>query len=62
MLTACHLLGDYMESINKDFNKALKIYQTNCNEYLHGHSCHKAGGYYFAGRGCHRDVVIVIRF
>lgn len=53
---ACHLLGDYMESINKDFNKALKIYQTNCNEYLHGHSCHKAGGYYFAGRGCHRDV------
>ena len=24
---ACHLLGDYWESIKKDFNKALKIYR-----------------------------------
>ena len=25
---ACHLLGDYWESIKKDFSKALKIYRS----------------------------------
>ena len=42
---ACHLLGDYLEGIKKDWSKALKIYATNCDEYKHGHSCHKVAGY-----------------
>lgn len=52
---ACHLLGDYLESIKKDFNKAFKLYTNNCDEYGHGHSCHKVAGYKFVGKGCSKD-------
>lgn len=52
---ACHLLGDYLESIKKDFTKALKLYSTNCDEYGHGHSCHKVAGYKWVGKGTAKD-------
>ena len=52
---ACHLLGDYWEAIKKDYAKALKIYSTNCDEYNHGHSCHKVAGYKYVGKGCTKD-------
>ena len=52
---ACHLLGDYLESIKKDWSKALKIYTTNCDEYKHGHSCHKVAGYKYVGKQCTKD-------
>jgi len=53
---ACHLLGDYLEGIKKDFSKAFKIYQTNCVEYKHGHSCHKAAGYKYLGKATNKNV------
>ena len=43
-----------MEAIKQDYEKAKKIYEINCDEYGMAHSCHKSGGYYFAGRGCPR--------
>jgi len=52
---ACHLLGDYLEGIKKDWSKALKIYATNCDEYKHGHSCHKVAGYKYVGKKCPKD-------
>ena len=52
---ACHLLGDYLESIKKDFSKALKLYMNNCDEYNHGHSCHKVAGYKYVGKACAKD-------
>jgi len=52
---ACHMLGDYLEGIKKDFIKALRIYTTNCNEYKNGHSCHKVGGYKYIGKACKKD-------
>jgi len=52
---ACHLLGDYLEGIKKDWSKALKIYTTNCDEYKHGHSCHKVAGYKYVGKQCTKD-------
>ena len=52
---ACHLLGDFWEGIKKDFSKALKIYTTNCDEYNHGHSCHKVAGYKYVGKACTKD-------
>jgi len=52
---ACHLLGDYWEGIKKDFNKALKTYTANCDDYNHGHSCHKVGGYKYIGKMCNKD-------
>jgi len=52
---ACHLLGDYWESVKKDFVKALKIYTTNCDDYKHGHSCHKVAGYKYVGKVCTKN-------
>jgi cytochrome c oxidase assembly factor 7 len=47
----CHLLGDYLESIKKDFTKAGKIYKSNCDDYNFGRSCYKFGTYMLLGRG-----------
>lgn len=48
---ACHLLADYLETIKKDFDKARKVYQSNCYDYSHGKSCYKFGSYAFLGKG-----------
>lgn len=47
----CHLLGDYLESIKKDFEKASKVYRSNCDDYGYGKSCLKFGHYSFLGKG-----------
>ncbi|XP_022658893.1 cytochrome c oxidase assembly factor 7 homolog [Varroa destructor] len=51
----CHLLGDYLEAIRKDFRRAAQVYQDNCNERGHGHSCHKFGNYAYFGKGTPED-------
>lgn len=51
MLLVCHLLGDYLESIKKDFEKASKVYRSNCDDYGYGKSCLKFGHYSFLGKG-----------
>jgi len=48
---ACHLLGDYLESIKKDFEKASKVYRSNCDDYGYARSCLKYGNYSFLGKG-----------
>lgn len=47
----CHLLGDYLEAIKKDFEKAGKVYKSNCLDYKFGKSCLKFGNYTLVGRG-----------
>ncbi|XP_053620001.1 cytochrome c oxidase assembly factor 7 homolog [Plodia interpunctella] len=47
----CHLLGDYLESIKKDYKKAGNVYKTNCLDYKFGKSCLKFGNYTLVGRG-----------
>lgn len=47
----CHLLGDYLESIHKDFEKARKVFQSTCDDYGYAKSCLKYGNYTFVGRG-----------
>lgn len=47
----CHLLGDYLESIKKDFEKASKVYRSNCDDYGYSRSCYKFGNYSFLGKG-----------
>uniref|UniRef100_A0A2M4BXF6 Putative cytochrome c oxidase assembly factor 7 n=1 Tax=Anopheles marajoara TaxID=58244 RepID=A0A2M4BXF6_9DIPT len=47
----CHLLGDYLEGIQKDFEKAAKVYRSNCDDYNYGKSCLKYGNYSFLGKG-----------
>ncbi|XP_058832597.1 cytochrome c oxidase assembly factor 7 homolog [Topomyia yanbarensis] len=47
----CHLLGDYLEGIKKDFEKAAKVYRSNCDDYGYARSCLKYGNYSFLGKG-----------
>lgn len=45
------MLGDYLESIKKDFEKASKVYRSNCDDYGYSRSCLKYGNYSFLGKG-----------
>ncbi|XP_046400542.1 cytochrome c oxidase assembly factor 7 homolog [Ischnura elegans] len=47
----CHLLGDYLEAIKKDFEKASKVYKTNCDEQKYAKSCYKYATYSYLGKG-----------
>ncbi|CAG5076540.1 Similar to Coa7: Cytochrome c oxidase assembly factor 7 homolog (Drosophila melanogaster) [Cotesia congregata] len=47
---ACHLLGDYLEGITRDFEKAAETFKSNCDERNWPRSCAKYGGY--VGVGC----------
>lgn len=47
----CHLLADFLEAIKKDFEKASKVYKSNCDDYKYGKSCLKFGHYSFLGKG-----------
>ncbi|XP_037935557.1 cytochrome c oxidase assembly factor 7 homolog [Teleopsis dalmanni] len=47
----CHLLGDYLEGIKKDFEKAAKVYKSTCDDYGYAKSCYKFGNYSFLGKG-----------
>lgn len=50
-MLACHLLGDYLESIKRDFEKARKVYQSTCADYKYPRSCLKIGNYALLGKG-----------
>lgn len=45
------MLGDYLETIHRDFEKARKVYQSTCDDYGYAKSCLKYGHYTFIGRG-----------
>ena len=45
------MLGDFLESIKKDFEKAGKVYRANCDDYGYAKSCLKFGHYSFLGKG-----------
>lgn len=47
----CHLLGDFLEAIKKDYKKAGKVYKANCDDRDHPRSCHKYAGYVAMGKG-----------
>lgn len=47
----CHLLADYLEAIKKDYDKAKKVYKSNCLDYKYGKSCLKIGNYTLVGKG-----------
>lgn len=51
MNLVCHLLGDYLESVKKDYEKAAKLFRSNCDDYGFPRSCYKFGNYLFIGRG-----------
>ena len=48
---SCQLLGEYFESITREFSRAFQIFETNCLQNNHGPSCSKAGFYKSAGHG-----------
>uniref|UniRef100_A0A8D8WP42 Cytochrome c oxidase assembly factor 7 homolog n=2 Tax=Cacopsylla melanoneura TaxID=428564 RepID=A0A8D8WP42_9HEMI len=40
---ACHLLGDYLDAIQKDMEKAMKVYKANCDDAAYPRSCFQYG-------------------
>ncbi|XP_042224377.1 cytochrome c oxidase assembly factor 7 homolog [Homarus americanus] len=53
---SCHLLGDYLEGVKKDFEKAAKVYRSNCDESSFAKSCYKYANYNFLGKGCKQNM------
>jgi len=47
----CHLLGDYLEAIKSDFERASKVYTLACNKYNYPKSCTQIGYYHLYGKG-----------
>lgn len=45
------MLADFLEAIKKDYEKAAKVYRTNCDDYKYGRSCLKYATYSFLGKG-----------
>jgi len=41
----CQLLGDYLETIENNPDKAAKIFKDNCDEHNFGRSCYKYASY-----------------
>lgn len=48
---SCHLLGDYLLSIDKARSKAAQVYKTNCDDNKFGLSCDAYGRMAFRGQG-----------
>ncbi|KAK6621787.1 hypothetical protein RUM44_001594 [Polyplax serrata] len=53
----CHLLGEYLHVVKSDFQKAARIYKTNCDDYNHPRSCHAYGNYAILGKGQEKQSV-----
>lgn len=49
-ISVCHLLGDYLEAIKKDFKGAAEVYKKTCDNLDYGHSCSKFGSWQFVGK------------
>lgn len=50
-LESCHLLGDYLLSIDRARSKAAQVYKTNCDDNKYGLSCDAYGRMAFRGQG-----------
>lgn len=59
---SCHLLGDFLESVKKDFEKAGRLFRSNCDDYKFGQSCYKSGNYMYLGRGCKENRLEAYRY
>uniref|UniRef100_A0A0N5A226 Sel1 repeat family protein n=1 Tax=Parastrongyloides trichosuri TaxID=131310 RepID=A0A0N5A226_PARTI len=46
---SCHLLGEWMEAIQKDFDKAYILYKDNCLTRQYPRSCYKYANYRISG-------------
>lgn len=48
---SCQLLGEFMETVKKDFATAFKLFDDNCTMHQHPRSCYKVGAYLVSGKG-----------
>ncbi|XP_074643373.1 cytochrome c oxidase assembly factor 7-like [Tubulanus polymorphus] len=47
----CHRLADFEEVFRKNFEKAAKVFRSNCDDFQYGHSCFKYGNFRLTGKG-----------
>lgn len=50
------MLGDYLEAVKKDFEKAAKVFRSNCDDSSFAKSCYKFANYNFLGKGCKQNM------
>eukprot|EP00730_Choanoeca_flexa_P016117 TRINITY_DN7551_c0_g1_i4.p2 TRINITY_DN7551_c0_g1~~TRINITY_DN7551_c0_g1_i4.p2 ORF type:complete len:194 (+),score=27.80 TRINITY_DN7551_c0_g1_i4:1646-2227(+) len=51
----CHALGEFYETVDKNFAKAAEVFHGLCNR-KYGRSCYRLGSMHMAGRGVDQDV------
>ncbi|XP_063930435.1 cytochrome c oxidase assembly factor 7 homolog isoform X2 [Zophobas morio] len=51
----CHLLADYLESIDKNYEKAGIVYKNTCDDYKYAKSCSKYATYALLGKGSQKS-------
>ncbi|KAI1721240.1 cytochrome c oxidase assembly factor 7 like protein [Ditylenchus destructor] len=57
----CHLLGEYMEAIEKNANKAFELFQRNCEQNKHSTSCYRYAIYLVDGKVCERSMTKALK-
>ncbi|KAF8777818.1 Cytochrome c oxidase assembly factor 7 like protein [Argiope bruennichi] len=58
----CHLLGDYLEAVKKDFESAVKVFKSNCDERNYAKSCFKFGNFSYLGKGCESNNLLAFDY
>lgn len=51
VITGCHRLADFMDSVKQDSKLGAKLFKMNCDDHKYGHSCFKFAGMRMFGKG-----------
>lgn len=54
--TGCHLLGDFLEAIQSEFNRSERVYKLNCDDNNFVKSCYKYANYRMTGKAGNQDL------
>lgn len=60
--SVCHLLGDFLEAVDRDQDKAFKVYQENCETGNFARSCYKCATYTASGQGGQKKDLLKVSF
>ncbi|XP_055337713.1 cytochrome c oxidase assembly factor 7 homolog [Paramacrobiotus metropolitanus] len=58
----CHRLGEFLEAVRNDYEKAAVVFQQNCDANNFTKSCFKFANYKIVGRGCTSDRQLALQY